>query len=297
MDDTEYQDKYDEYVRDILPAKCGVGNKDGVEPDKVCKLYKVIKPIFDAAEKNDECLQCTLSNDFRKNYDIMADNIKTWFKLIAEARKSQQALQDEKIGHIVHLMNYMVTCESLYTYMADWFCFIVVKAGDPKNHGTIHQTSDMSRMQYQHLGRKLSFLKQNKLGDYTSVCRTEVRNAIAHFSFEIRNNQVCIRNEEKSVDVEKEYGILRDKAVEGYLAVNMWYDLKSGTLKQIRYYQVLTENQKESLKQLYNGIVEKTPPESRLTLVGVIDTIVKIGMETEQPFENILTNIKKYCGS
>ena len=77
----------------------------------------------------------------------------------------------------------------------------------------------------------------------------------------------------------------------------MWYDLKSGTLKQIRYYQVLTENQKESLKQLCNGIVEKTPPESRLTLVGVIDTIVKIGMETEQPFENILTNIKKYCGS
>ena len=99
------------------------------------------------------------------------------------------------------------------------------------------------------------------------------------------------------VDVEKEYKILRDKAVEGYLAVNMWYDLKFGTLEQNRYYLRLTESQKESLKQLYNGIVEKTPSKSKLTVTNIITIIVSTGMETGQPFETILNNIRKYCGT
>lgn len=297
----EYQKRYDSYVQNELPKKCGVGASDGVEPTNVCALYEIIKPMFEVAAERDKCLQCVLTTDFEANYFLMRSNVDTWFKLVHELQKSTQAVQDLRIEQIVHLVSYMVACESLYAMIAEWFCFIVVKAGKPKNHGSIFNATDIDSIRPVPLQRKLNFLNDNKLGIFSMVCDTNIRNAIAHFTFNIDDDgKVYILDGSKKVqniNVQQEYQKLRSKAIEGRLAIGMYYSIKFGTDKWAEYYSNLTEEQIVALRQLTTKIIQNTPDDHQLLERNTIQHIVGNGMEKGVPFDKIINDLKMYCSS
>ena len=218
-----YKDRRD-YVELIrLPSKC---NTAGVNITEVIEVFDSIESVSIESEKRNPFMQLELSRQIQKHQQTSLSNMVTGFQALGKIIEPDLT-QDER--NVISMIHYLIVAESLYEFVINQLCCILVKVGvahpfDPNNAGSCEGISEES------LGTKRSFLRTAGLTQLADSFDNHIRNAAGHQMFEIRANGIYIPKRDRVIQPDTEYAKLRNAAMVGYHAILHYYDLHHGPL-------------------------------------------------------------------
>lgn len=189
-------------------------------------MFDCIESVYAESEKTNPFMQLELFRQIQKHQQTSFKNMVTWFRAM-EKIKEQELSDDEK--YVIEMADYLIVAESLYDFVVDQLCCILVAVGamhpfDPQNAGSCEGISEES------LGTKRSFLRSMGLTQLADNFDNQIRNAAGHQTFEIRNNGVYVHKRDRVIQPGPEYAKLRNATMVGYQAILHYYELHHGPL-------------------------------------------------------------------